>query len=132
METSPKETVNDAIDLAAIVRLPSELGVGASQCLFEALLPLQRVVPAVARLRQALYGIADPEIQRMRACQFVPRQRHRYRRARFAAWRVGDVQRLAANVHVVIHEDLTRSLGHTPLNRDVFRVQTRQMPTNEL
>src|SRR5450432_3276221 len=57
MDTSPKETVNDAIDLAAIVRLPSELGVGASQCLLEALLPLQRVMPAVARLRQALHGI---------------------------------------------------------------------------
>src|SRR5688572_12964044 len=68
MDTSPNEMVNEAIDRAAM--LPPE-------GLFQALLTGQGVAPAIARLRQALRRVGQPEIQRMRARELFPGQRHR-------------------------------------------------------
>src|SRR5713226_8183309 len=75
METSPKETVSDAIDRAAIAFLRrcgknvgeriviqrDFSGFGALQRLFQALLAAQSLAPAVTRLRQALGGVGDAE-----------------------------------------------------------------------
>src|SRR5687768_3732493 len=72
MDTIPKDRVNDAIDLAAM--LPPE-------CLFQALLALQGLAPDIAASRQALGRVGDPEIQRVRLRKLFPGQRHRHRRA---------------------------------------------------
>src|SRR5688572_17331578 len=82
MDTSPKDRVNEAIDRAAM--LPPE-------CFFQALLALQGFAPDIARLRQALRRVGDPEVERVRACQLFPGQRHRDRRARRASGRIGHV-----------------------------------------
>src|SRR5688572_29404672 len=62
----------------------------------DALLALQHIPPAVARLLEALRRVRDPEVEGMGARELLPRQRHRYRRAGSASGRIGDVQRLAA------------------------------------
>src|SRR5882672_6384746 len=117
MDTSPNDTVNDAIDRAAmaflrrcgknvgerIVIQQDFSGFRALQGGFQALLPDQGLAPAVARLRQALGGVGDAEVEGMRAGELVPGERHRHWRAGCATGRVGDVQRLAAHVHVVVH-----------------------------
>src|SRR2546421_5391669 len=119
MDTSPKDTVNDAIDRAAIVFLRrcgknareriviqrNFSSLGAFQRLFQAVFAAQGIVPAVARLCQALGGVGDAEVERMGAGELLPGERHRHGRAWRASRRVGDVQRLAADVHVVVHED---------------------------
>src|SRR6266852_7048573 len=75
METSPKETVSDAIDRAAIAflrRCGKNAGeqiviqeyfssLGALQRPLQALLAAQGVAPAVRRLRQAFGGVRDAE-----------------------------------------------------------------------
>src|SRR2546430_13268409 len=81
MDTSPNDTVNDAIDRAAIVFLRrcgknageriviqrNFSGFGALQRLFQALLAAQSIAPAIARLGQALGGVADAKVERMGA-----------------------------------------------------------------
>src|SRR6266700_3822181 len=111
---------------AAILRLR------ALECTFEALLASQGVVPAVARFGQAPGGIRDPEVERVGLGQLFPGERHRYRRSGRAPRRVGDVQRLAANVHVEVHEDLAGPLGNAPFHRDVLRVRSLEMPPDHL
>src|SRR2546428_13945676 len=124
MDTSPNDTVNEAIDRAAIFflrRCGKNVGeriviqrdfssFGALQRLFQALFATQSIAPTVAGLGQALGGVGDAKVERMRAGKFFPRQRHRHRRPGRASGRVGDVQRLAAAVHVVVHENLSRAL----------------------
>src|SRR6266705_3201141 len=71
METSPNETVNDAIDRAAISYLRryrrntgeriviqrNSSGFGTFQGLLEALLAIQSLAPAIARFCQAIRGV---------------------------------------------------------------------------
>src|SRR5689334_9828071 len=98
METSPKETVNDAMERAAISYLRQH-GKNAGeriviqrnsssfrpfQRLLQTLLLGERLAPAIASLGQAVGDVRNAEIEGMRARQFVPGQRHRYRRARGA------------------------------------------------
>src|SRR6266849_4493736 len=116
MDTSPNETVSDAIERAAIAFLRrcgknvgeriviqrDFSGFGPLQRLFQALLERQSLAPAVTCLRQVLGSVRDAEVERMRVGEFFPSERHRYRRPWRASRRVGDVQRLAADVHVVV------------------------------
>src|SRR5437764_7945213 len=127
IDTSPNEIVNDAIDRAAMSCLPGCSGLEARQRAFQALLAAQGVAPSIARLSQALRRVGNPEIQRVRACELLPRQGHRYRAPWLASRRVGDVQRLAADIHIVIHEDFTGALGHAPIQGDVLGVQAHQV-----
>src|SRR5258708_29016556 len=126
MDTSPNDTVNVAIDRAAIAFLRrcsknageriviqrDFSGFNALQRLFQALLPGQSIAPAIARLGQVLGGVGDAEVERMRAGEVFPCEGDRHWRARRAPRRVGDVQRLAAHVHVVVHANLSCSLAH--------------------
>src|SRR5215468_7368818 len=66
IETSPKETVSDAMARGAmlVLRLRS---VRFLEQLLETLLALQGVAPPVAGLRQASGGVGDPEVERVRA-----------------------------------------------------------------
>src|SRR5919197_3084427 len=94
IDTSPKDTVKDAIDRAATrTSLPSRegeriviqenfSGFGALERRFEAALPGERVAPAIARLLESLGDIRQPEVERMRLCEFVPCEWHRHRRTR--------------------------------------------------
>src|SRR5258708_36941674 len=145
METSPSETVSDAIDRAAISYLRryrrntgeriviqrNFSGFGTFQGLLEALLAIQSLAPAIARFCQAVRGVSDAEIERMGASKLLPSQRHGHGRAGRPPRRVGDVQRLAANVHVVVHEDLSRPLRHAPFEGDVLRMQAHEVPADE-
>src|SRR5712691_11077359 len=142
IETSPNETVSVAIDRAAMPAselVPPFQGVGAGilrlralQCTLQALLACQGVVPAVARFGQAPGGIRDPEVERVRLCKLLPGERHRHRRAGGASGRIGDVQGLATDIHVVVHENLAGPLGDAPLHRDLLRVQAHQVPPHHL
>src|SRR3954469_7894810 len=90
METSPNETVNDAIDRAAISYLRryrrnageriviqrNFSGFDALQSLLEALLSAQTLLPAIAGLCQAVGGVRDTEIERMRAGKLLPSEGH--------------------------------------------------------
>src|SRR5438552_677251 len=107
MDTSPNDTVNEAIDRAAIVFLRrcgknvreriviqrDFSGFGALQRLFQALLAAQSIAPVIACLGQALGGVGDAKVEWMGAGKLLPRQRHRHRRSGRASGRVGDVQR---------------------------------------
>src|SRR5579859_349168 len=116
METSPKEIVSDAMERAAMFvsfsiqgfgsgtyqfartlparpvtrRRPIAAASAARACerLLEALLRRERLAPAVAGSREALDRIRQPEVQRMRALELVPRERHRHGRSRRAARRI--------------------------------------------
>src|SRR5262245_18618223 len=74
IETSPNDTVRDAIERSAILllRFPSSRAVEHA---FETLLLHQRVMPAIAGLGQALGGVGDPEVERVRLRQLLPGQR---------------------------------------------------------
>src|SRR5712691_11130053 len=86
IETSPNETVREAIERAAMPAselVPPFQGVGAEilrlrafERTFQALLAGERVAPAVAGSGQALGGVADPEVERMRFFELFPGQRH--------------------------------------------------------
>src|SRR5207248_8647318 len=92
METSPNETVNDAIERAAISYLRRYgknageriviqrdfSGFGSFQGLLQALLSGQGLVPAITRFGEALGDVGDTEIEGMRVGQFLPRERHRW------------------------------------------------------
>src|SRR5258706_2404749 len=98
MDTSPNDTVNVAIDRAAIAFLRrcsknageriviqrDFSGFNALQRLFQALLPGQSLAPAIARLGQVLGGVGDAEVERMRAGELFPCEGHRHWRARRA------------------------------------------------
>src|SRR5437660_7645443 len=95
MDTSPKDTVNDAIDRAAIVflrRCGKNVGeriviqrdfssFGALQRLLQAVFAAQGIAPAVARLCEALGGVGDAEVERVGAGKLFPGERHRHGRA---------------------------------------------------
>src|SRR5688572_32422901 len=66
IDTSPNETVSDAIDLAAMASSPGSL---FFQHAFQALLLRQGIAPAIARACQALRRVADAKVQRVRACE---------------------------------------------------------------
>src|SRR5687768_4630467 len=66
IDTSPNEMVSDAIDRAAM--LPPK-------GLFQALLAVQGFAPAIARAGKVLRRVGDPEVQRVRIRQLIPRQR---------------------------------------------------------
>src|SRR6267378_1454264 len=112
IETIPNETVSVAIDRAAIPAselVPPFQGVRAAilrlralQRTLQALLAGQSVVPAVSRRCQALGDVGDPEVERVRFFELFPGERHRHRRTWHPPGRIGDVQRLAADVHVVV------------------------------
>src|SRR5688572_27395113 len=123
METSPNEMVNEAIERAAML---------SPERFFEVLLAHQGVAPAIARARQALRRVGDPEIERVRACELFPGQRHRHRRAGCASRRVGNVQRLATDVHIVVHKDFSRSFRHAPFQGDVLWMQAQQVAADRL
>src|SRR5712691_10818180 len=120
IETIPNETVSVAIDRAAMPAselVPPFQGVRAAilrlrglERTLEALLAGESVVPAVAGAGEALGRVGDPEIERVRAGELLPGERHRYRRAGYPSRRIGDVQRLAADVPVVVHEYLAGAL----------------------
>src|SRR5437867_3796019 len=74
IETSPNETVSDAIARGAM--LPSGSSGRAVQQTLEVLLALQSVAPAIAGFRQALGGVGDPEVERVRIRELFPGQRH--------------------------------------------------------
>src|SRR5258708_24317949 len=115
MDTSPNDTVNVAIDRAAIAFLRrcsknageriviqrDFSGFSALQRLFQALLPGQSIAPAIARLGQVLGGVGDAAFERMRPGELFPCEGHRHSRARPAPTRLAHVQRLAAHLHVV-------------------------------
>src|SRR5258706_4300215 len=63
----------------------------------EALLVGERVAPAVAGRGQPLGRVGDAEIERVRGRELFPGERHRHRRSRLSARRVGDDERLAAH-----------------------------------
>src|SRR5258708_3164632 len=142
IETIPNETVSVAIDRAAMLAsglVPPFQGVRAAilrlralERTLQALFAGESVAPAVSRTRQALGGVGDPEVERVRIRKLLPGERHRHRRAGRASGRVGDVQRLAAHVHVVVHEDLAGALGDAPFHRDLLRVQSHQGPPHHL
>src|SRR5262245_7385590 len=131
IETSPKETVSDAIARGAMRSLRFPSGRAVEQTL-EALLAPQGVAPSISGSRQALGGVGDPEVERVRARELLPRQRHRHRRAGGAARRIRHVQRLAAGAHTVIQEDLACALRHAPFHRDVLRVIAHEVPPDQL
>src|SRR5437870_853218 len=142
IETIPNETVSVAIDRAAIpasqpvsplqgVRA-AILRLRALERTFQALLLGDGLAPAVARLSQALGGVGDPEVERVRLGKLLPSERHRHRRTGCAPGRIGDVQRLAAHVHVVVHEDLAGALGDAPLHRDVLGAQADEVASDHL
>src|SRR5882757_1941313 len=87
IETIPNETVSVAIDRAAM--LTSELvplfqGVRAAILrlrTLQALLAGQGLAPAIPGLGEILGRVGDPEVERMRFRELLPRQRHRHRRA---------------------------------------------------
>src|SRR4051794_17802353 len=122
METRPNETFSEAIDRAAMAApaaigrvlwtqnsseiKPSRSGLHVLQDLFQALLARQGLGPAIAGLRQPVGRIGDPEVERMGFLELLPGEGHRYRGPGQAPGRVCDVQRLAADVHVVVHENL--------------------------
>src|SRR6266853_4133508 len=142
IETIPNETVSVAIDRAAMPAselVPPFQGVRAAilrLCALErtlqALLLSEGLAPTVAGLSQALGGVGDPEVERMRFRKLLPGERHRHRRAGRASGRVGGVERFPANVHVVVHEDLSGPLRDAPLYRDVLRMETHEMPPHHL
>src|SRR5688572_16118260 len=140
IETSPKDTVNEAIERAAMsppkkgsdCNTARFLRFGAFQGALQARLRPERVAPAIAGLREALGSVRDAKVERMRLRQLVPSERHRDRGARCAARRIGHIQRLAAHVHVVVHEDLAGALGYAPLHGDVLRMPAHEMPADEL
>src|SRR5712692_4353155 len=111
IETIPNETVSVAIDRAAMPAselVPPFQGVRvailrlrALERTLQALLAGEGVLPAVSGTRQALGDVRDPEVEWMRFFKLLPGERHRHRRAGHASRRIGDVQRLAAHVHVV-------------------------------
>src|SRR5437762_11575027 len=86
MDTSPNETVNDAIDRAAISYLRRYRrnageriviqrdfsGFGALQDLLQALLAAHRLPPVIVGLCQSIGVVRDAEIERMRARRFLP------------------------------------------------------------
>src|SRR5262245_9628955 len=98
IETSPEDTVRDAIERGAMLILRSGRAVEHA---FETLLALQRVAPAIAGFGQASGGVGNPEVERMSLRELLPGQRHRHRAAGGAPRRVGHVQGLAAHVHIV-------------------------------
>src|SRR6267378_2484631 len=142
IETIPNETVSVAIDRAAMPAselVPPFQGVRgailrlrALERTLQALLAGESVAPAVSRTRQALGGVGDPEVERVRIHKLLPGERHRHRRAGRASGRVGGVERFPANVHVVVHEDLSGPLRDAPLYRDVLRMKTHEMPPHRL
>src|SRR3954470_22706556 len=147
METMPKEIVNDAIERAAMIHLSindlskilrakrskhTALSLYLPKCLFEALLRLERLAPTVAYLCQPLVHVGEAEVEGVSIRKLIPAQGHGDRRACGAARRVGDVHRLAAHVHVVVHENLAGALRDAPFQRDVLRMQVHQVPANEL
>src|SRR5438105_1168085 len=107
-------------------------GAAPRQRLLEALLARERVFPAVARAREPLDRVGEAEIERVRPRELVPGERHGYRGARLAARRVRDIQRLAAHVHVVVHENLSGALRYLPLERDVLRVLRHEVAADHL
>src|SRR6266478_9720403 len=142
IETIPNETVSVAIDRAAMPAsevVPPFQGVRAAilrlralERTLQALLAGQGLAPAVPGLGETLGGVGDPEVERVLAVELFPGERHRHRRAGRTPRRVGDVQRLAAHVHVVIHEDLAGPLGDAPLDRDVLRMEAHQVASDHL
>src|SRR5467141_4219632 len=142
IETIPNETVSVAIDRAAMPAselVPPFQGVRAAilrlralERTLQALLAGEGVPPAVSGTRQALGGVGDPEVERVRFRKLLPGERHRHRRAGRASGRVGGVERFPANVHVVVHEDLSGPLRDAPLYRDVLRMETHEMPPHHL
>src|SRR6266852_5147015 len=142
IETLPNETVSVAIDRAAMPAselVPPFQGVRAAILrlrtlgrTLQALLAGKGVGPAVAGAGQALGGVGDPEVERVRFRKLLPGERHRHRRAGRASGRVGGVERFPANIHVVVHEDLSGPLWDTPLYCDVLRMETHEMPPHHL
>src|SRR5712671_2388615 len=142
IETIPNETVSVAIDRAAMPAselVPPFQGVRAAilrlhalERTLQALLAGEGVPPAVSGPRQALGGVGDPEVEGVRLGQLLPGERHRHRRPGRASRRIGDVQRLAADVHVVVHEDLAGALGNAPLHRDVLGAQADEVASDHL
>src|SRR5882672_249991 len=144
MDTNPKDTVNDAIERAAICLTPcfryageriviqrDFSGLCTLQRLLQALLAVKCLLPALAGLGEACGRVGDAKVERMGARQLLPSKRHRHRSARRAARRISDIQRLAAHVHVVVHEDLPGALRHAPFERDVLRMQAHEMAADE-
>src|SRR5258706_6544155 len=72
----------------------------------EALLHVEGIAPAIARSSEALGRVRDAEVERVGVRELFPGERHGNGRPWLAARRVGDIQRLAAHVHVVVHEEL--------------------------
>src|SRR4029450_13188820 len=79
---------------------------GFSEYALQALLLPQHLAPAVAGSRESLRRVRDREIERVCAGKLFPGQRHGHGGTGRAARRIRDVERLAADVHVVVHEDL--------------------------
>src|SRR5712691_8497845 len=142
IETIPNETVSVAIDRAAMPAselVPPFQGVRAAilrlralERTLQALLAGHGLAPAVPGLGEPLGGVGDPEVERVRFRKLLPGERHRHRRAGRASGRVGGVERFPANVHVVVHEDLSCPLRDAPLYRDVLRMETHEMPPHHL
>src|SRR3979490_3371471 len=113
IETIPNETVSVGVGRAGMPAselVPPFQGVRAAilrlralERTLQALLARERVPPAVSGLGEPLRRVGDPEVERMRAGELLPGERHRHRCAGCAPGRVGGVQRLAAHVHVVVH-----------------------------
>src|ERR1044071_539420 len=142
IETIPNETVSVAIDRAGMLasaHVPPFQGVRAAilrlralERTLQALFAGESVAPAVPGLCEPLGGVADPEVERMGARELVPRERHRHRRAGRASGRVSRVERLAAHVHVVVHEDLAGALGDAPLHRHVLGAEAHEVASDRL
>src|SRR6516165_6742181 len=97
IDTMPKEIVADAMERAMLVLCFSLNGVLAEDAV-EVLLERDDLPPHVALTFEALEHVPHPEVQGMCIRQLVPGERHRHRCSGQRARRVGDVQRLAADV----------------------------------
>src|SRR5690606_1293211 len=105
----------DAVVQRPVARAPSPKPQALDlQHLRQALLRSQRIAPRVSCPFQAWRDVPHGEIHGFSSFQLFPRERHGHWGTWHAAGRIRDVERLAADVHVVVDEDLPRPLHDGP------------------
>src|ERR1700752_4703470 len=103
-----------------------------AKSLRKALFSLEDIMPSVAVLCHSGRHVVNREVRRLGRLELLPRERHRDRCARYPAWRIRDIERLASYVHVVVDEDLAGAFLARPLHGDVLRMRSHQMATDGL
>src|SRR5437763_10842241 len=138
--TSPNDTVRDPMERAAAITSPDLTRRPTSGLLLtleaksfhKTLFSLEYIMPPVAAFFQPRRNAVDREVHRLRGLELLPCQGHRNRCARHSARGIRDVEGLAAHVHVVIDEDLAGAFLDGPIERDVLRMRTHQVPSHGL